>query len=57
MFLICCLERRQGGGCCKAVVQESDIDTAVQLKDAANGFTDDAQMAELVRKLIKSMNQ
>lgn len=55
--IVASFERRQGGGCCKAVVQESDIDTAVQLKDAANGFTDDAQMAELVRKLIKSMNQ
>lgn len=55
--IVASFERRQGGGCCKAVVQESDIDTAAQLKDAANGFTDDAQMAELVRKLIISMNQ
>jgi acetaldehyde dehydrogenase (acetylating) len=51
-------ERRQGGCCCGAAVQESSIDTAEQLKEASvKGFTDDAHLADLVRQLIASMNE
>lgn len=49
-------ERRQGCPSCGAAVQESSIDTPEQLKNASQGFTDDAHLAELVRNLIASMN-
>lgn len=56
--IVASFERRQGGGCCGAAVQESSIDTAEQLKEASvKGFTDDAHLADLVRQLIASMNE
>lgn len=56
--IVASFERRQGGCCCGAVVQESSIDTAEQLKEASvKGFTDDAHLADLVRQLIASMNE
>ncbi len=54
--IVASFERRQNGCSCGAAVQESSINTVDQLKNAANGFTDDAHMAELVRKLIASMS-
>ena len=56
--IVASFERRQGGRCCGAAVQESSIDTAEQLKEASvKGFTDDAHLADLVRQLIASMNE
>ena len=56
--IVASFERRQGGCCCGAAVQESSIDTAEQLKEASvKGFTDDAHLADLVRQLIASMNE
>lgn len=56
--IVASFERRQGGCCCKAAVQETSIDTAEELKNAASkGFTDDAHLADLVRQLIASMNE
>ena len=56
--IVASIERRQGGCCCGAAVQESSIDTAEQLKEASvKGFTDDAHLADLVRQLIASMNE
>ena len=56
--IVASFERRQGGCCCGADVQESSIDTAEQLKEASvKGFTDDAHLADLVRQLIASMNE
>ena len=56
--IVASFERRQGGCCCGASVQESSIDTAEQLKEASvKGFTDDAHLADLVRQLIASMNE
>ena len=53
--IVASFERKQKG-CCGAAVQESSIDTPEQLKSASEGFTDDAQLAALVRQLISSMN-
>ena len=54
--IVASFERRQGCPSCGAAVQESSIDTPEQLKNASQGFTDDAHLAELVRNLIASMN-
>ena len=54
--IVASFERRQGCPSCGATVQESSIDTPEQLKNASQGFTDDAHLAELVRNLIASMN-
>ena len=54
--IVASFERRQGCPSCGAAVQESSIDTPEQLKNASQGFTDDAHLAELVRNLITSMN-
>ena len=54
--IVASVERRQGCPSCGAAVQESSIDTPEQLKNASQGFTDDAHLAELVRNLIASMN-
>ena len=54
--IVASFERRQGCPSCGAAVQESSIDTPEQLKNASQGFTDDAHLAELVRYLIASMN-
>lgn len=54
--IVASFERRQSCPSCGAAVQESSIDTPEQLKNASQGFTDDAHLAELVRNLIASMN-
>lgn len=54
--IVASFERRQGCPSCGTAVQESSIDTPEQLKNASQGFTDDAHLAELVRNLIASMN-
>ena len=54
--IVASFERRQGCPSCGAAMQESSIDTPEQLKNASQGFTDDAHLAELVRNLIASMN-
>ena len=54
--IVASFERRQGCPSCGAAGQESSIDTPEQLKNASQGFTDDARLAELVRNLIASMN-
>ena len=54
--IVASFERRQGCPSCGAAVQESSIDTPEQLKNASQGFTEDAHLAELVRNLIASMN-
>lgn len=54
--IVASFERKQNSCCCGAAVQESSIDTPEQLKNASEGFTDDAHLAELVRQLISSMN-
>ena len=54
--IVASFERRQGCPSCGAAVQESSIDTPEQLKNASQGFTDDAHLAERVRNLIASMN-
>ena len=54
--IVASFERRQGCPSCGAGGRGSSIDTPEQLKNASQGFTDDAHLAELVRNLIASMN-
>lgn len=47
---------RKNSAACGSCGVESNINTAEQLRQASEGFTDDAKLAELVRNLISSMN-